>query len=333
MDFHRNAAALVTAMATALAGAAGAEEETIPDVSSAPPPQAFVGADLLPPAAKPGECYARVFVPAEFRTDEVRMLKREASQRIEIVPARFETVEEQVLVKEATQRLEIVPAQYEWREEQVLVKPASTRQVEVPAEYEWVEERVLDQPAHTVWKKGRGPIQRVDNATGEILCLVEVPATYKNVRKRVLKSPATTREETIPAEYKTIRKQVQVSPPTTRTIEIPAEYDTVRVRKLAEPEQTRTVEVPAEYQTVTRTLEVSEGQMAWSPILCETNVSPGLVKEIQNALLQAGHDPGPVDGRIGAQTVSAVSSFQRDKGLPSGNLTIATLEALGVEAR
>jgi len=321
----------ILAALVAMAVAPFAIAQEAPPVGAAP--TGFIGADLLPPAAKPGDCYARVFLPATFRTEAREMLKREASSRIEIVPARHEWAEEQVLVREASEELEVVPARYEWREDQVLVKPAMTRVVEVPAEYEWVEEQVLDQPAHTVWKKGRGPIERVDNTTGEILCLVEMPATYKTVRKRVLRSPATTREIAVPAEYETVRKRVMVSPATTRKIQIPAEYKTVRVRKLVEPETTRTIEIPAEYQTVTRTVKISEGQMAWRPILCETNVTPDLVMEIQQALAGAGHDPGPIDGRLGRQTVAAVGSFQRSKGLPSGNLTIATLDALGVEVR
>jgi hypothetical protein len=47
-------------------------------------------------------------------------------------------------------------------------------------------------PATMVWKKGRGPIQRVDDATGEIMCLVEEPAVYKDVTRTVVKTPATT---------------------------------------------------------------------------------------------------------------------------------------------
>jgi len=325
--------ALLAATAVGFAVPAGAEDPDLPHVGAAPPPRAFVGADLLPPSAKPGECYARVFLPATFRTESQQVLKREASTRIEILPARHEWAQEQVLVKEASERIEVVPATYDWREDQVLVKPATKRIVEVPAQYEWVEEQVLDQPAHTVWKKGRGPIERVDNTTGEILCLVEVPATYKTLRKRVLRSPATTREIDVPAEFETVRKRVMVTPPSTRKIEIPADFKTVRVRKLVEPETTRTIEIPAEYQTVTHTVKVSEGQMAWQPILCETNVNPQLVMDFQRALAGAGHDPGPIDGRIGQQTVQAMNAFQRSKGIPSGSLTLATLDALGLKVR
>ena len=53
------------------------------------------GDGLLPPGATPGECYARVFVPAEYKTTTAQVLKQEASARLEIIPAKYEVVEEQ----------------------------------------------------------------------------------------------------------------------------------------------------------------------------------------------------------------------------------------------
>lgn len=76
-----------------------------------------------------------------------------------------------------------------------------------------------------VWKKGRGPVEKVDHSTGEIMCLVEVPASYKTVKKTVMVNPPGTRTIDIPAEYKTVKKRVMVEPPQERTISIPAEYD------------------------------------------------------------------------------------------------------------
>lgn len=293
--------------------------------------KAFEGEELLPPGAKAGECYARVFVPATYKTVTETVLKSEASERVEVMPAQYQWVEEQVMVKGPSQRLEVFPATYGWVEEQVLVKEATTQVKEIPAAYKTVTEQVVDRPAHTVWKKGRGPMERVDYGTGEIMCLVEVPATYKTVTKRMLVKPAETQEVTIPAEYKTVRKRVMKTPPTTRVVEIPAEYTTVKVRKLVSPPQTKKVPIPAQYQEVTRQVKVTEGAMEWQPILCQTNVTPEIVRSIQQALSKAGHDPGPIDGQLGARTMSAVQSYQRAKGLPAGNLTYDTLRSLGVK--
>lgn len=287
--------------------------------------------ELLPPNAKPGECYARVFVPPTYKTEEIQVLKSDASERIDVEPERYEWMDEQVLVKGASERLEVVPATYEWVEEQVLVKPAGKEIVAVPAKYRTVTEQVLDKPEHTVWKKGTGPITRIDDATGEIMCLVTVPATYKTISKQVLDQPAGTKEIEIPAEYKTVRHKVMKTPPTTRKIEIPAEYKTVRVRKLVQEARTMRTPIPAEYGTVTKREMVAEGRIEWRPVLCQTNMSADVVRRIQTALRNAGHNPGPIDGVIGHETMAAVKSYQRANGLATGGITMKTLESLGIK--
>jgi hypothetical protein len=291
-----------------------------------------VEAPLLPPNAKPGECYARVFVPPTYRTVTEKVLKRSASEKVKVIPAQYEWVQERVLVKPASERLEVIPAEYDWVEERVLVKEASTHMEEIPAEYEWVEEKVLVEAAHTEWKKGRGLIEKVDT-TGEIMCLVEVPAKYKTVRKKVMVKPPTTKEIVIPAQYETIRKKVMVKPPTTRTIEIPAEYKTVKVKKLVSPPKEVRTPISAEYQTVTRTEKVADSRMEWRRVLCETNMSHNTITSVQKALLQAGHDPGPIDGILGPQTNQAIKNYQKKKGLAVGQLTYETLKSLGIMNR
>ena len=159
----------------------------------------------LPPNARPGECYARVYVPPMFRTDSEQILKKEAAERLEIIPARYETITERVMVKPETTRLE-----------------------QVPAKYENVKETLLVAPARTEWQKGPcDPKRQIDNATGECLCLVEIPPRYKTVTRRVMVTPPSTREVVIPAEYKTVKKQIELSPPAERRIPIAAEYTTV----------------------------------------------------------------------------------------------------------
>jgi outer membrane murein-binding lipoprotein Lpp len=287
--------------------------------------------ELLPPNAKPGECYARAFVPPVYKTESVRVLKSEASERIDVIPEKYELVNEQVLVKEASERLEVVPATYEMVTENLMVKPAGTKIVTIPAKYRTETERVLDKPEHTIWKKGSGPITKIDDATGEIMCLVTVPATYKTVSRQVLDTPAGTRQIEIPAEYKTVKKRVMKTPPTTRKVVIPAEYKTVRVRKLVDSAKTTRTPIPASYSTVDKRALVAEGHMEWRPVLCKTNMTSGIVQRIQVALKKSGHNPGPIDGVIGRETIAAVKSYQRAKGLATGGITMQTLESLGVK--
>ena len=288
---------------------------------------------LLPPA-KPGQCYARVFVPPSYESVTEKILRKSASERIEVIPAKYQTVSERVLVEAESERLEVIPATYKWVEEKVVIKPATKRILEVPATYETISEKILVKEAHTVWKKGTGPIQKVDAATGEIMCLVEVPAQYKTVSKRVLKSPATTRVVEVPAVYDVVKKRVVDQPAATRTVKIPAKYDTMKVTKLVQPAQEKRIPIAEEYETVAKMVKTSEGKMEWREILCETNTTPARITQVQKALEKAGYNPGPIDGIVGWRTISAANKFQKDKGLPVDKyLNVSTLQALGVSPR
>ncbi len=77
-------------------------------------------------------------------------------------------------------------------------------------------------------------------------------------------------------------------------------------------------------------MKVTEGKMEWAPVLCKTNMNPQVGLRLQKSLKAAGHNPGPIDGVIGAQTMGATKAYQRAKGLRTGGLTMETLNSLGV---
>ncbi len=285
---------------------------------------------LLPPSNKLGECYAQVFVPPVFKTEVQQELIKEATEQIEKVPARYDFIEQTIMVKEPSERIEIIPATYEWIEEKVIIQPETERIEIVPPVYETIQERVVETPAHSVWKKGAGPFQRMDHATGDIVCLVEVPLTYKTLEKRVLRTPATTRTVKIPAQYRTVKKRILKTPAKTQTVKVPGEYSTIKVKKMVAPAHIKRVTIPAQYHEVNKRVKMRNGKIEWRPVLCQTNVTPGIVRSLQDALKTASFDPGPIDGVLGRQTLAAVESYQQAKGLPVGNLTLETLESLGL---
>ncbi len=293
---------------------------------------AFAQADL-PPNAVPGKCYAKCLIPDQYETVTEQILLKEAASRIEVVPAVYQSADEQVLVKEGYKVLEIVPASFTSVTEELLVKEASSRLQYVPPVYETVTEQVLVQPASTKWTKGRATAQCLSKNPDDckVWCLTEVPAQYKTVTRQVLGTPATTQETPIPAEYKTITKAVVQSPANVQEREVAPEYRTITKQVLQSPATTREVEIPAEYTTLTTQKLVSTGGFSeWVEVLCDNKVTPARISAIQQALKSRGYDPGPVDNVMGARTRQALEKFQRDNGLPVGNLNLETLRALGV---
>jgi hypothetical protein len=293
----------------------------------------------LPQAAKPGECYVRAVIPAQYETVQERVLKKAAASRIVPVPAQFQEVEEKVLVRPAAKRLEVVPATFEEVEERVLVRPASTRIEPVPATYRPVTEQVLVRQAYTVWKRSselttaERAQQNIDMGAGDILCLVQFPAEYATVTSEVVATPATTRSTELPAEYVTVKKTVMKTPSTTREIDVPAEYRTVKVMKMTAPAGETRVDIPAEFDTVSKQVLKTPATTEWREVLCETNATPKTLAALQQSLKRSGFDPGRDDGRVDKPTMSAVRAFQQSKGLPVDGdrfINMTTVKALGI---
>lgn len=292
------------------------------------------GGDVLPSYAKPGECYIRLWVPPKHKEVTQKMLVAEKSERIEVSQATYKTISKRVLVKEASTKIVVTPATYKTVTERVIIRAASEKPILIPATYETVEIQIIDKPATTEWKKGHGPIQRIDDTTGEIMCLVEIPATYKTVSKRVIKTPVSTKIKETPALYKIIEKTVIDTPAKSRTIVIPAEYKTVEFLELNESAEITRIDIPEKHVEITTREIVTIGRMEWRSILCDINTTRDRISNIQTALLNAGFDPGPIDGVIGVETMRAVNAYQQSNDLPVDSyLNIKTVESLGITAQ
>lgn len=145
-------------------------------------------------------------------------------------PAKFEQTDKQVEIKEASENIVIKKAEFEAAEEVVTAKEAFTVKKLVPAVYEKVEEKIEIEPAKAVWKKGAGLVERIDNTTGEIMCLVNVPAKYNSYMKTVLKSEAEVEETEMPAETKAVKISKLVTDATSEKEAVAAEFVTVTTR-------------------------------------------------------------------------------------------------------
>lgn len=316
--------------------------EPVPVTSerSLPPPPGFAeaagpmsAANAVPPMpqARPGECFALVRKPEQYRSVAKQVVARPGYEEVRVQPAQYRTTTQTVTVQEPYERLEIVPATFRTVTEQVMVRPASSRYVTTEPQYETVTERVMVRPARQVWKKGRGPVERIDHATGDIMCLVEEPAEYKTITRRVLRRAPEAREIQVPAEYRTVTRRVIDQPAQVRRVTVPAKTQQMQVQQLAAPARIERVAVPPEYQTVQVRELAAAAQLEWRPVLCETNMNADMIRQIQTALQRRGFNPGAIDGVLGRQTMEAVNAYQRANNLPVDRyLNIETIRHLGV---
>lgn len=229
---------------------------------------------LIPPDPQPGECYARVIIPATYKAVIERITTWPEVDRIKIIPAKYDFVDEPILIKEASTRFEVVRAQYEIVEEPVMIKPptielqvvdavyetvlervlvkeATIETFPVPPAYEDAEEKVLVREYRTEWKRA------TDIGTGGSVALASATQTiqrygdYKVLKTRIEDTGVLMCLVEIPAIYEIIPKKVLVKEASTRTEETTGpEYEMIEKKILKTPAMVRQVEKPAEYRMV-----------------------------------------------------------------------------------
>jgi len=288
----------------------------------------------LPPTTEYGKCYAKCKIPDVYETVSVQKVKKEASTKLVKVPAQYENATETVLVKEGGVRYKTIAATYKSVTETIEVVPASTRIRTTPAKYRTETRQILVSPAGGKWvKKKKSPgcfSQNPDDCY--VACYEEIAAKYRTESYQVLATPATTTEEVIPAKFKTVNKKVIDRPARVEEIAIEPQYKTITKKVLVSPATTREEVIPAVYtNSNSKQLVRAGGFTVWTEILCAEKTTSSKVRSVQQALSNAGYDPGPIDGVMGLKTQAAMAQYQNDKGLPVGNMNMETLKALGVQ--
>lgn len=274
-------------------------------------------------SVKPDSCFTEYFTEAQYKTETVQALKKEAYQTITVIPAEYEEDEERILVKEA-----------------------STKVVDVPAVYRTETESVLVEPARSVWQEGCGIVENLENSTGETMCLVQIPARYETLTKTVLDKAATTKTVTVPAVYETVKVQKLVKPASEKREDVPAEYTAVSKRvKISDPvffwlakgetpeenakatgREICLTEQPAEFATVTREVVAAAAKV-------DSEAVPATFENIrvQRLVTAASERRIVVPARtktVTSQTEIAPSRLEWRKVLCENNMTPKTITAL-----
>jgi len=92
------------------------------------------------------------------------------------------------------------------------------------------------------------------------------------------------------------------------------------------------VQTESETQTTTlATIEETQTLAIDDDATAVVTVTPEIILGVQQALVDAGFNPGPVDGISGPRTLAALESFQQQNNIAAGEFTKETLRALGVD--
>ncbi len=298
--------------------------------SSATTSETQANSALTPPNAKAGECYAKVLIPAEYETKTQEKLLKDSVEKLKVTAPTYKNVDYRILDKAESFKYVLTPATYKCTQNRVMVAPEKTTYKVIPATYKETQDKLLVSSAHKMWKKGKGPITKIDNHTGDIMCLVEIPAKYKTVKTTVVDQAERTEKIVTPAVYKNIKAKTVDKEASYEKIIIPATYKTITVQELEKEAVISKDVTDKTYQTVTSTYMTKAEDLKWERILCQTNTNKNVVKELQQELSDRNYNPGPIDGVYGKQTQKALTAFQVDNNLPSGALTLESLDALGI---
>lgn len=256
--------------------------------------------DLLPANPAAGMCYARVEIPAEYRTQTQQVAVKDGYENLVVEDAQLITRQEQVEIKEASVRYEVRQPTFRSVSEQVMVRPAYDKLTVTPPKFETRTSCVDCAPPRLVWKRGnpgklmaQGYIVHSTadagmggqgyssttqyGATGgtncgdacEIWCLVEVPGEQVEYNRQIIVKPAKVERQSVPAKYQSIMKQVVADPGGVREIPVPAEFRSITVEDIAREAQVRTVSTPAELATVASKILVTPERYEWRQVVCK----------------------------------------------------------------
>ena len=304
------------------------------------------------PNAQPGQCFAKVMVPAQYRDETTNVIVKEASQKVEVIPAKYNIVEERVMVAEASTKLVPVPAVWGTEKQVVQISPATTAWVAGTLQSKVAVNPTLLRAAadggvnpttaksgvcyheHYQAPKFEDKAERVLVAQASEKVTV-IPAKYNMVEERVLVKPASKKLIEVPAVYETVEERVLVEPAKSEwkkgrglvekldgstgeimcLVEVPAKYKVVKKRVVKSPASSKVVEIPAEYQTVkVRKLTADSKEVRTSiPAKYEE-----VVRKVKTSDAKYVWHPVSTPGEFGPKTGNVICK----KDIPAKNKTI-----------
>ncbi|SFV68169.1 reverse transcriptase [hydrothermal vent metagenome] len=225
------------------------------------------------------------------------------------VPVKYKELTKRVVLEPAVEKRVAVTPKYKTLKVEERISPASEQRIAIPARYKRItkQEKVSEEKHFWSDEFSKNASTRLRSECNKI-CLTQTPAKYRKVAQQVVVTPASSKKIIIPKKYKT-----------------------VRVKKIYQKASFKKVVIPAEYVTVITERERTKGYSKWMPMVCESNMTPKIIKKVQQALKSEGFYQGEVDGVWDIESKSSARAYQKSKGLGiTSKLSIETMMALGI---
>ena len=269
---------------------------------------------LIPSMAKYKKVKAKVEIePARTEWRKTVCRNRGCNQSEVIclveVPVTYKTITKRIVLEPSVKKVVSIKPKVKRFNVQEMVTPPTQKKIVVPAKYQTVVQRKLVAKSKHYWTDAsqRGASTRYRSECDKI-CLVETPPKYKQVAKQVVVTPASIKK-----------------------IKTPPIYKTVKVKKIEKKASFKKVVIPAEYITIQTERERTKGFAKWMPMVCESMMTPKLIRKIQRALAFQGFYHGVINGQMSFELKKAVRAYQRAKGLSVTNkISIETMKSLDI---
>ena len=225
------------------------------------------------------------------------------------VPTTYKKITKRIVLEPSVKKVVSIKPEVKRFDVQEMVTPSTQKKIVVPAKYQTIVQRKKESESKHYWTDAskRSASTRYRSECDKI-CLVETPANYKRVAKQVVVTPASSKK-----------------------IKTPPQYKIVKVKKIEKKASYKKVVIPAEYITIRTERERTKGFAKWMPMVCESTMTPKLIRKIQRALAFQGFYHGTVNGQITLELKKAVRAYQRAKGLTVTNkISIETMKSLKI---
>ncbi len=225
------------------------------------------------------------------------------------VPTKYKELTKRVVLQPAVEKRVAITPKYKTVQIEERISPVHEKRIAIPARYKTVAKQEKSAEEKHFWSdaSSKNASTRLRSECNKI-CLTETPAQYRKIAQQVIVTPASSKKSVTPKKYKT-----------------------VKVKKIYQKASFKKVVIPAEYITVVTQRERTKGYSKWMPMVCESNMTPKIIKKVQKALKLEGFYQGEVDGAWDIESKSSARAYQKSKGLGiTSKLSIETMRALGI---